>query len=39
MRGKLWLFIVVGKAALMTTLGYFALVLGVLGSKIVLTHG
>jgi hypothetical protein len=39
MRDKGWLFIVVGKAALMTTLGYFALVLGVLGSKIVLTHG
>jgi hypothetical protein len=36
---KLWLFIVVGKAALMTTLVYFALALAVLGSKIVLTHG
>ena len=39
MRDKLWLFIVVGKAALMTTLVYFALALAVLGSKIVLTHG
>ncbi len=39
MRDKRWLFIVVGKAALMTTLGYFAPVLGILGSKIVLTHG
>jgi hypothetical protein len=33
------LLIVVAKAALMTTLGYFALVLGFLGSKIVLTNG
>jgi hypothetical protein len=32
MRDKFWLFIVVGKAALITTLGDF--VLGVLGSKI-----
>ena len=39
MRDKFWLFIVVGKAALMTTLVYFALALAVLGSKIVLTHG
>jgi hypothetical protein len=39
MRDQRWLFIVVGKAALMTTLGYFVLVLGTLGSKIVLTHG
>jgi hypothetical protein len=45
MRDKLWLFIVVGKAALMTTFGYLAPVLGfvgakiVLGSRIVLTNG
>ena len=39
MRDKLWLFIVVGKAALITTLVGFALVLGVLASKIVITHG
>jgi len=39
MRDKLWLFIVVGKAALVTALGYIALVLGVLGSKTVVTHG
>lgn len=39
MRDKFWLFIVVGKAALMTTLGYFGLVLGVLGLKIAVTPG
>jgi len=39
MRDKFWLFIVVGEAALMTTTGYIALVLGVLGFKIVTTLG
>jgi|SRR5271169_4910 len=44
MRDKFWLFIVVGKAALITTLGWLGLVLGglvsgVLRSKIVMTPG
>ena len=39
MRDKFWLFIVVGKAALMITLGCFGLALGVLGLKIAVTPG
>jgi hypothetical protein len=39
MRDRFWLFIVVGKAALITILGWFGLVLGVVGSKIAMTSG